>query len=320
MALARGGVGCFRVSAEPYVMPSKMQSHYDIVQSKVSPLVSALSQAACVKGVLCFGSYAMGAFDDESDIDLNVYCHPDVIPSAERRNLINGITAVTDVDIDHKEDDADDSWSPCGDRLRFSGVQVDICYNTTEWISTVVARVTLEGSTSIPELPFRPYTMLGLLANSIILYEADAFLSDLVQKIHPFPPKLKANLLSQSLPTLASSLAEMRDYVKRGIAHSAFHFQLQNVMHALETALFAINERYNPAAKRVEQIYATLDRLPPDFLQRYAALLETPLTEKGRRFITEELGLLADQLSQLAEEEHNQSMNHDKQYPTPGSS
>ena len=112
---------------------------------------------------------------------------------------------------------------------------------------------------------------------------------------------------------LASSVAEMRDYVKRGIANSAFHFQLQNVIHALETALFAINERYNPATKRVEQTYATLDRLPSNFLQRYAALLETPLTEKGRRSITEELGLLVDEVSQLAQEEHSQSMNHDKQ-------
>ena len=295
------------------VMPSKMRLHYDIVQSKVSPLVSALSQASCVKGVLCFGSYAMGTFDDESDIDLNVYCHPDIMPSAERRHLINGITAVTDVEIDHEKGDADDSWSPCGDRLRLNGVQVDIGYNTTEWIRTVVARVTHEGATSIPELRFRPYTMLGLLENSIILYEADAFLSDLVQKIHPYPPKLKAHLLSQSLPTLASSVAEMRDYVKRDIGNCAFHFHLQNVMHALETVLFAINERYDPAAKRVEQTYATLDRLPSSFLQRYAALLATPLTEKGRRAITEELGLLVDEVRQLAQDGHNQSMNHDKQ-------
>jgi hypothetical protein len=63
----------------------------------------------------------------------------------------------------------------------------------------------------------------------------------------------------------------------------------------------------------VEQTYATLDRLPANFLPRYAALLETPLTEKGRRSITEELGLIVDEVNQLAQDGHNQSMNHDKQ-------
>lgn len=94
----------------------------------------------------------------------------------------------------------------------------------------------------------------------------------------------------------------MRDYVKRDIGNSAFHFQLQNAMHALETALFAINERYDPATKRVEQAYAELYRLPSDFIQRHAALLETPLTEEGRRSITEELGHLTDEVNQLAQD------------------
>ena len=283
------------------VMPDKMKSHYDIIQSKASSLVSALSQASCVKGILCFGSYAMGTFDADSDIDLNVYCHPDIMPSTDRRAVISGIPGVADMEMDRTDGGGDASWSPCGDRLRLNGVLVDIGYNTVEWMSTVVRRVPTEGATSIPELVFRPYTILGLLENSVILYETDAYLSDLVQKIHPYPSTLRANLLSQSLPTLAAAAAEMRDYVKRDIGNSAFHFHFQNAIHALGTALFAINERYDPATKRVEQAYATLDRLPDAFLQRYADMLETPLTKKGRRVIAEELRLLSEEMNQLAQ-------------------
>jgi hypothetical protein len=287
-------------------MPDKMKSHYDIIQSKVSPFVSALSQASCVKGILCFGSYAMGTFDDDSDIDVNVYCHPDIMPSTDRRAAISAIPGVADIEMDHDEGGGGESWSPCGDRLRLNGVLIDIGYNTVEWIRTVVERVTTEGATSIPELVFRPYTMLGLLENSVVLYEANACLSDLVQKIHPYPSQLRANLLWQSLPTLAASAKEMQDYVERDIGNSAFHFHFQNAMHALGTALFAINERYDPAAKRVEQAYATLDRLPDAFLQRYADMLETPLTKKGRRAIAEELQLMSEEMNQLAQSGHNQ--------------
>ncbi len=277
-----------------------------MIQSKTSSLVSALSQASCVKGILCFGSYAMGTFDDDSDVDLNVYCQPDIMPSTDRRAVISGIPGVGDIEMDYDEGGGDDSWSPCGDRLRMNGVLIDIGYNTVEWIRTVVERVTTEGATSIPELVFRPYTMLGLLENSVILYEADTFLSDLMQQIQPYPAKLRANLLSQSLPTLAASAAEMQDYVERDIGNSAFHFHFQNAMHALGTVLFAINERYDPAAKRVEQAYATLNLLPDSFLQRYADMLETPLTKDGRRSIAEELQLISEEINELAQSGHNQ--------------
>ena len=61
----------------------------------------------------------------------------------------------------------------------------------------------------------------------------------------------------------------MRDYVDRGIGNTAFRFHLGRILDALGTIVFALNERYDPATKRVEQAYATMNRLPRDFLTRY---------------------------------------------------
>ncbi len=148
--------------------------------------------------------------------------------------------------------------------------------------------------------------MLGLLANSVILLDPEAVLHRMKSELYPYPPRLKHALLQESMPTLKESLGEMRNYVDRGIGNTAFHFHLERLLEALGTIVFALNERYDPAAKRMEQTYATMSSLPQDFLTRYNRVLEIPLTGDGRRKVVSELETLTKEFEIMIDMEAKQ--------------
>jgi predicted nucleotidyltransferase len=265
-----------------------------------SPVVAALSELDYVKGIVCFGSYASGAFDEYSDVDLYVFCHPGIVPSRMRKKVLEKIGGITEMQLDHAEFDWDNQWCPKGDRFKLHNLLFDITYNTVRWIQRVIKKIK-EGKTSIPELKFRPYTMLGLLDNSIILHDPKSTLKKIKSGLYPYPHKLKSALLDKGISIVKDSLPELQDYVKRGISNTAFHFHLERIIDAIGTIIFALNDRYDLATKRVEEFFATLSITPNRFLERYKKILETPLSKKGRKNIVRELEVFFREIESLAE-------------------
>jgi hypothetical protein len=265
-----------------------------------TPVVNALSQLPEIRAILCFGSYAMGTFDEYSDIDLYAFCHPGIAPSAARREALEKIEGIEEVHIDHVEPGWEDQWSPCNDRFCLNGAPFDITYNTVNWIQTVIRKVKDLGAASIPELKFRPYTMLGLLENSVILYDPEAWLQEICAGLQPYPEKLRQTLLSKNLGILRGSLEELQNYALRDIGNTAFHFHLNRALDAVGRILFALNRRHDPATKRVEEAFRELDVLPANFLDRYNEILVTPLIRPGRQRIAAELERLVREIEALA--------------------
>ena len=270
-----------------------------LVHNKTAPVVESLARLEGVKAILCFGSYAMGTFDEYSDLDLFAFCEPEIVPAADRRRVLKSVEGVTDFENSQGALGWDNQWSPQVDRFCMNETRFEISYNTVTWIRTVVKRVTQEGATSIPEQKFRPYTMLGLLENGIVLYDPDSFLRHLIDCLYPYPVQLKGRLISNSLDTLKDCLAELKDGVKRGFGLTFFHFFFNRMCDALYTLLFAINERYDPATKRPEVEYEKLDILPPNFLERYTTLLEGPFDKNGRQRAIRELEILVTEIEML---------------------
>ena len=52
------------------------------ISHMADPLITALATVDAVMGIVCFGSYALGTADAESDVDLYVICDPAIIPEA----------------------------------------------------------------------------------------------------------------------------------------------------------------------------------------------------------------------------------------------
>ena len=282
-----------------------MRPANETLLARSTPVVNALSALRDVKAIACFGSYAVGTFDQYSDIDLYTLCHPEIPLSAVRRDVLQQIDGIKEPQMGYVEVGWEDQWIPCGDRFWLNGVQFDMMYNTVNWIQTVVRKVKDLGATSIPELEFRPYTMLGLLENSVILYDCEAVFQEIITTLQPYPDKLRGNLLSQNLAMMQGSIEELQNYVLRNIGNTAFHFHLNRVIDSLGTILFALNRRYDPATKRAETAYRELDIVPPNFLNRYNEILEMPLTPIGRQRIVAELEMLVREVEDLAKEQDN---------------
>lgn len=251
-----------------------------------------------VCGVLCFGSYALGTHDDQSDVDLYVICQPEIAPRSERQKVLSALPGLETLDLSTAQVGWSNDWCPQEDRLRVDGLAVEITYNRLDWLRTVISKVR-QGHTSIPEMAFRPYTLLGLLENSIPLYDPDGVLASLYDSLRPYPPVLTTHLIEESLVILADSIAELKEYNRRGIGNRAFHFHVGRALDALELVLFAANEQYPPASKRVEQALEKLPNLPQDFNRRYQAVLETPLDTAGRQAITVKLEKLLEDTRHL---------------------
>ena len=277
----------------------------DLVHNKTALIVEGLARLENVRAILCFGSYAMATFDEHSDLDLFVFCEPEVVSASERQRALEGVRGVTCFEEGDAAAGWDSQWSPQSDSFCMNEILFEISYNTMDWISTVVRRVTQEGATSIPEQKFRPYTMLGLLENGIILYDPCSCLKRLIGCLYPYPARLKQRLISDSLHTLKDCLAELKSGVKRGFGLTFFHFFFHRMCDALYTFLFAVNEKYDPAVKRPEVEYEKLSVLPPNFLDRYARLLEGPFDKNGRQRVVNELESLVTEVEMLSTESIN---------------
>jgi predicted nucleotidyltransferase len=265
-------------------------------------VIKGLMELKGVTAVLCFGSYALGTFDEYSDIDLYTLCQPE-IPSPENRRMVcEKIAGMQGLEIGVVEPGWGQEWNPQNDRFSLAGLQFDLTYNTLSWLQTVVSKVKDTGATSIPELKFRAHTMLGLLENSVVLYDPEAALQKIIASLQPYPESLRQALLSENLEGLHSSITELQNYAQRSIGNTAFHFHLFRGIDALGAIMFALNRRYDPATKRVEEVFRSLPITPPDFLNRYNAILETPLTLTGRREIVTALECLAGDIAGLVQQ------------------
>jgi predicted nucleotidyltransferase len=203
-----------------------MPNAREVVTKVAGPLLDLMKRSRSVDAVLCFGSYAAGLQDAHSDLDLFVLCEPELPPVQDRQSWYRGLPGVSEIQVDFQSAGWDTQWNPQMDKLQLGAVEIDVCFNTVAWLVSVVDKVTSEGLTSVPEMTFRPYTMLGLLDRSIVLYDRSGSLQATIACIRPYPPKLKRALVDENRAILADRLREIQECVARGIGNMAFLFHL----------------------------------------------------------------------------------------------
>lgn len=227
----------------------------------LSPLIQSLNTASNIEAVLCYGSYAEGTQDDKSDIDLLVICKQ-AIPSAELREKVYKQNQGTQIILGKSHENWETSWTPINDEFVLNDKKIEIGYNRSKWAQDVVTQIIDEGKTTLEDFQFRPYTFLGLLENSICLFEKESFLTQLKQQIRPFPAKLKESIIAENLSVFNESLVDLEDFSQRDIGLLAFQFMLFRALDAAIQIIFAINEVYYPASKREEKHLMRLAMLP----------------------------------------------------------
>ncbi len=276
-----------------------MSNPSETVYQLTLPALEALAQSPAVVGILCFGSYALDVYDEHSDIDLYVLCAPQLMPTATRQAIFANLEGVTDLHLAQDHAGWENQWSPQSDQLSLNGMTLELSYNTQDWLTNVVHKVIEEGATSLPELTFRPYTMLGLLANAIVLYDPNQVIAQLRMGLAPYPPLLKEHLIRNNLAVLTEWLADLQDCATRDFGNSSFLFYLWHLCDALISLLFTLNETYDPATKRSEKMLKKLTYLPEDFIIRYEKVLEGPFTRPGQCTVVAELTKLIEETKRL---------------------
>jgi Nucleotidyltransferase domain len=187
----------------------------DCIAQMAYPVITALATVDAVSGIVCFGSYALGTADAESDLDLYVICDPAIIPEVTRHRLFARLPGSTALHLRYATRGWNNAWVPHLDRVTVGQITYDIAYTTHAWIIHVVHQVRTEGALTLPEMPFRPHTVLGLLAHAIPLYDPHGLVDGLRAQLSPYPAVLKTNLLCEALPIMTDGLAELRDYTQR---------------------------------------------------------------------------------------------------------
>jgi predicted nucleotidyltransferase len=271
----------------------------EAIKQAISPLLAVISNSTTVDSILCFGSYAVGTQHTASDLDLFVFCAGRIPDQIERQRWYSDVEAISRIELNYQSPGWDNQWNPQMDRVWLGNLEIDLCFNTIEWLETVVRKVTLEGQLSVVEMTFRPYTILGLLDQSIIMHDRSGRLQQVVGAVHPYPPKLKDKLIAENWPLLTDRLKEMRECVSKEIGNIAFLFHLGGACDALVTVLLALNERHDSATKRVEQELQMLGIQPQNLSERIQEMLEGPFDRTGRIKTVERLDSIVSDVAEI---------------------
>jgi predicted nucleotidyltransferase len=237
-----------------------------------------------VRAVVLGGSWARGAGDPGSDIDLGLYYDPAQPPDiAALRALASTLDdsrsgePVTDFG-------AWGAWINGGAWLTINGQRVDWLYRDL----ALVRRVVDECINGQPRLYYQPghphgfhtHIYLGELAYCLPLADPFGAVHTLKALTSPYPPKLKRALIDNSLWEAGFALETSRKSVKRG---DVFHVSgsLFRCAACLIQVLYALNETYWINEKGSLQRAGTFPLCPPNFEAEVSAALCAPSAENS---------------------------------------
>jgi predicted nucleotidyltransferase len=258
-----------------------------------------------VSAVLVFGSVASGEVDEHSDVDLLVVSRARLLPLGARRRVLSGLGAgwVFRDRTDHNRLFANADTGGVVD-----GVPVEVHYQTVPWMSSVLGQVLGRGAITTAALPFRPYTLPGLLRRAWLLTDNDGAVARWREQAAVFPEALRENILRRFVPVLRGHAEELCAGAERGLGARVFVFHLDRAEDALFSVLWALNGVYDPADKRAEQVVLPgLARAPADLLPTLNRVLEGPFDRDGALGRARLFAQLADAVLEMAEARADQT-------------
>lgn len=255
----------------------------------------ALSAHAAVSAVVVFGSVALGRVDALSDTDMLVVCTEVPTPS-EREGL------VTVLGLRYTETPSDSPLFCAQDSgVGGDGLVLSLHYQRAAWLAAVIAEV-LGGAITTERLPFRPYTLLGLLQRGWLLSDKHALVAGWRAQMHPYPERLKHNLVRNFAPTLRDNAEEMLATPERDLGPRNVIFHLNWGVNALVSILLALNGQYDAAERRFEQgVLPRLEDKLAGLEARLQDILVGPFDRDGARLRAEAFKGLADETLKRAQ-------------------
>jgi predicted nucleotidyltransferase len=256
----------------------------------------AIHDHPSVSAILVFGSVATGQVDERSDVDMLVICKS--IPKKTiRQKLLSPLSQRWQ--FDHLS--SNELFPTIDEHGMIDNVSVTLHYQRIAWIQTVLDQVVNTGAIKTRQLPFRPYTLAGLLQRSWLLSDKDALVKRWREKLVIYPAVLKENIINYFRPILIEQVEELVSNAERGIGSSVFIFNLNWAIDACISILYAINGVYDPADRRAEHtIWPHLALAPKQFCKRLNDIMEGPFDKATAVVKAREFKQLAKEILELA--------------------
>ncbi len=240
-----------------------------------------VAQIAGVRAVVLGGSWARGAADARSDIDLGIYY------SASPYLNIDGLRALAArIDDAHSGEVVTNpgdwgSWINGGAWLTIQGQRLDWLYRDLGRVADFINRC-IQGN---PEVfyqsghphSFHTHIYLAEIALCIPLFDPFGDIAALKSRVHPYPPALRAALIRSNLWEAQFALETSIKSAKR---EDYFHLSgsLFRSAACIIQCIFALNERYFLNEKGASQAVNLMPLRPENFVVRLnqALCLQNP--------------------------------------------
>jgi predicted nucleotidyltransferase len=248
------------------------------LRSTAQRVGTAFASHPAISAVLVFGSVANGQVDEYSDVDMLLVCHSAIPPVAERRAVLNEIGSRWQFDQQN-----DGSLFPVVDEDgQIAEILVTVHYQTAPWIDAVLDAVLERGAIATEQMPFRPYTVPGLLQRARVLLDRDGNVARWREASRIYPSLLQANILRQFVPDLRVHVAELKRTAERYLGARNVIFFLNWAVDDLTTILLALNGVYDPADRRMHTtVMPFLPYLPSGYAATMTDVLEGPFDHQG---------------------------------------
>ena len=251
------------------------------IARRIDRLLGERPEVSCV---YVFGSVASGHVDERSDVDIAVVSPTETLPVSEWKGVLTQIGSRWRFDESNSDDPvwAGNALPATGDDGVVDGIRVEIVYQRASDISEVVDEVVNRGAITIGRVPFRPYTLVGMLRCAWLLRDKAGEFAGWLDQTKTYPGHLRRNILRHFVPILRENAEALKENAERRVGPGPQLFFLTRASDALTSILYALNDVYDPADKRAERtILPTLANAPRDFVARYGYVLEGPFDDAG---------------------------------------
>jgi predicted nucleotidyltransferase len=250
-----------------------------------------------VTSVYVMGSVASGHVDEGSDVDITILCRSEILPLSVRKDVLSLVGSEWQFDI---KPQANPIWDSA-DRGLVDNIMVEIHYQSASLISEVLEDVMKKGAITTQKIPFRPYTVVGMLQRAWLLKDKEGIFKGWLEQTRSYPQILKLNILNEFVPILREYTEDLVSYAERHLGPGLFLFVLVRAKDALVRVIFALNEVYDPAEKRELNLLSGLALLPSNFATRLTYILEGPFDEPGSTERARLFEQLKDEVLEMAE-------------------
>ena len=249
-------------------------------QAVLENFVAELSAVPNILAIVLGGSYARGTQSETSDLDLGLlYSEAEPFEIENIRRVadalsIQGPPVVSDFY----------GWGPWvngGAWVHTYAGRVDLLYRNLEQLERTIADaqggIVHQDYSQQPTFGFYSVAYLEEVRIAVPLFDPNAHLPRLKQRVNVYPPKLKETILHGAFLNLDVTYPTADKFAASGDIYNTVGC-LTRIASCLVQALFALNERYFISDKKVMEIVASFPLLPADFVSRVEHTLTHPGT------------------------------------------